>query len=688
MKSCEQVTAQKVAAASLKDVMELLADAFYVLDEAGHFVLWNHRIEQATGLTPQQLRVIHMLDLFHPDDRQAVSRAFCSAFQDDTPAHIEARLLSGDAAIPYLFCAARLQAAGGNYLLGTAVNLTCLEHHGELAELRDRALHAASNGIVITRCSGKDNLIEYVNPAFERITGYSREEILGHDSRFMAADEQDSAQRAELAAAIAANRPVNVVLHNVRKNGQRFWNRLSVTPVSDAEGHVTHFIGIIEDISELKERTAQLEYQVTHDPLTGLANRTLLRDRMDHALQAARRSGHLVAVVLMDLNKFKEINDTLGHDAGDHVLCMVAQRLQSALRDSDTVARLGGDEFVLVLAEQPSLRYTLRMIERIRQAMADELQFEGQGLPVGASMGVAIYPNDGDNFSVLLRAADAAMYKSKSGSPNAVHFHSPDMASASEARRRMEQALRDALSGDSLYLKYQPNVCVQTGRIVGVEALLRWHHPQLGELLPQRFLGEAEENGLIVPLGRRVLDDVCTTIKRLGQLGYAGLPVTMNASYREFGQRDYLPHIARTVARHGIDPACLELELREAQLMRNPDVARRLSAGVREMGLRMSVDEFGGGASNLACLRALRLDQLKMASAPVREIGAQGLSGALAKTMLDIGRNLEIRVVATSVETRAQHSFLAEHGCAGMQGHYVSLPLTRPNLEHWLRRRA
>lgn len=683
-----QVAAQKVAAASLHDVIELLADAFYVLDEAGQFVLWNHRVELATGLAPQLLRSVHMLDLFHPDDRPAVSHAFCSALQGDAPVHIEARLLSGTAVLPYLFCAARMQAAGSNYLLGTAVDLSHLQQRGELAELRDRALHAASNGIVITRCSGKDNLIEYVNPAFERITGYSRDEILGQDSRFMAADAQDAAQRAELAAAIAASQPVTVVLHNVRKNGERFWNRLSVTPVSDLEGNVTHFIGIIEDITELKERTAQLEHQVTHDPLTGVANRTLLRDRLEHALLAARRSGHLVAVVLLDLNKFKEINDTLGHDAGDHVLCMVAQRLQSALRDSDTVARLGGDEFVLVLAEQPSLRFTLRMIERIRATLADELQFDSRNLPVAASMGVAVYPNDGDSFSVLLRAADAAMYKSKSGSANAVHFHSPDMASASEARRRMEQALRDALNGDSLYLKYQPNVCLQTGRIVGVEALLRWRHPQLGELLPAMFLNEAEENGLIVPLGRRVLEDVCDTIKRLAQLGYAGLPVTMNASYREFGQHDYLPHIARTVARHGIDPGCLELELREAQLMRNPDVARRLSAGVHEMGLRMAMDEFGGGASNLTCLRALRLDQLKMAPAPVREIGAQGLSGALAKTMLDIGRNLDIKVVATGVETRTQRDFLARHGCASMQGHYVSQPLTRPNLESWLRRRA
>jgi diguanylate cyclase (GGDEF)-like protein/PAS domain S-box-containing protein len=684
----EKTLVQHVDAAPLKDIMNLLADTFYVLDEAGHLVLWNQRFELATGLSAEQLRTTHMLELLHPTDRPAVASAFCSALEGGQPVQLEARLLADGRAVPYFCSGALLHSAGQRYLLGTGVDLSQHQCQNALAGLRERALHAASNGIVITRCEGASNPIEYVNPAFEHITGYSQREVLGIDSRFMACGEQDAAQRKQLAAAIAAREPVTVVLRNARKNGDQFWNRLSVTPVLGDNGSVTHFIGIIEDITELKQRTAELEYRVTHDALTGLANRTLLRDRLEQALHAARRDGGKVAVILMDLNKFKEINDTLGHDAGDHVLCMVAQRLQSALRDSDTVARLGGDEFVLVLAEQPTLRFTLGMIERIRCAMAHDVQFEGRSLPVGASMGVAVYPQDGDSFSALLRAADAAMYESKNGGQDSVHFYSSDMASASQSRQRMEQALREAIDGDCLYLKYQPNVCVQTGRIVGMEALLRWRHPELGELLPAAFLAEAEENGLIVQLGRRVLDEVCGTIKRLGQLGHPTLPVTMNASHREFVQHDYLSHVERTVAAHGIDPACLQLELREAQLMRHPDLARRVCGGMRDMGARLSVDEFGGGLSNLACLRALPIDQLKMSAAPVREIGLQGRNGALAKTMLDIGRNLEIKVVATGVETRGQHDFLARHGCASMQGHYVSQALSRRALEHWLHRRG
>ncbi|CAN7191434.1 EAL domain-containing protein [Pseudoduganella sp. LjRoot289] len=688
MDESEQAPPFEIGTSSLKEVMNVLACTFYVLDEAGYFALWNQRVELVTGLSAKQLRTHHFLDLIHPADRPAIAEAFCTALQTERHMQVETRLLAHGAPLPYLLSGARLQAGGQNYLLGTGLDLSSRAQRPPLADLRERAVHAASNGIVITRCQGRDNPIEYVNPAFERITGYSQQEVAGVDSRFMACGRQDAPERARLAAALAAQEAVTVVLRNKRKNGEQFWNQLTVTPVPGDDGRATHCVGIVEDITLLRQRTEQLEHQVTHDALTGLANRTLLRDRLDQALHAARRSGRHVAVVLMDLNKFKEINDTLGHDAGDQLLCAVAQRLASALRDGDTVARLGGDEFVLVLAEQPTLRYTLGMIERVRLAMAHPPQIEGRSLPLGASMGVAVFPQDGDSFTTLLRAADAAMYESKSGGPDSVHFYSHDMACASAARRSMEHALRAALTCDDLYLKYQPNVCAHSGHIVGMEALLRWRHPELGELLPAAFLAEAEANGLIVPLGQRVLAEVCGLIQRLDALGYSRLPVTMNASHREFSQRDYLPGIARGVAHYGVDPACLILEMREAELMRNPALAHGVARGLRELGVRLSVDEFGGGLSNLNCLRALPLEQLKMSPAPVREIDQQGHSGALAKTMLDIGRNLGINVVATGVETRRQHDFLVQHGCASMQGHFVSRPLTRPALEHWLHRRA
>ncbi|SFV06947.1 putative bifunctional diguanylate cyclase/phosphodiesterase [Pseudoduganella namucuonensis] len=684
MKDGEQDPASEVGASQLRDVMNLLSGAFYVLDEAGHFILWNEQVERATGLEGDRLRAVHMLELFPPDERLAVARAFCSVLEDHEHVELRAHLQVDGQRVPYIFFGACLLAGQRRYLLGNAIDLPGDSRQSAALALRERALHAASNGIVITRCDGVDNPIEYVNPAFERITGYSHDDVVGRDSRFMDAEDLDHEQREQLAAAIAEHRPITVVMRTQRKNGEQFWNHLAVTPVRDGQGQTTHFIGILEDITELKQRTAQLEHQVTHDALTGLANRTLLRDRMEQAMLAARRSGRRVAVILMDLNKFKHINDTMGHEAGDRVLAGVGHRLRSAVRDTDTVARLGGDEFVLVLSDQPSLRFTLAMIGRIRAALAEELDIGHCNITVGASMGVAIYPSDGDTFSQMLCAADAAMYEGKKGGSHAVHFYSPEMAASAEARQNLEQALRDALSRDQIYLMYQPNVCVATGRLLGLEALLRWRHPQLGELLPGAFLPDAEENGLIVPLGRRVLEEACGLITRLSELGYPGVPVSINASRREFSQRDYLPYIAERLAQHRVDPNCVELEMREAQLLHDPDQAQRLSARMHKMGLRLSLDEFGGGVSNLKCLRALAIDHLKMSSASVREICPLGHSGALAKTMLDIGQNLNIEVVATGVETQAQRDFLAAHGCASMQGHYVSQPLDGPALERWL----
>lgn len=665
----------RVGAVPLTDVMHLLAGTFYVLDESGHFILWNKHLELATGLNAAQLSTTHMLDLVAPPDRARVDTAFRETLQQEEQTQLEACLQLNGRRLPYLLFGARLQTDGHNYMCGMGVDLSARHRQEEALKLRERALHAASNGIVITRCDGDNNPIEYINPAFERITGYTADEVLGRDARLMAAPGLDDAQRTTLHEAVAARRPCSVVLRNQRKDGQVFWNQVSVTPVRDGSAQVTHYIGIIEDITALKQRSTELEHQVTHDALTGVANRTLLRDRLEHAIHAAHRSGGNVAVALLDLNKFKEINDTMGHDMGDQVLQQVALRLRSAVRDTDTVSRLGGDEFVLVLADQPSLRFTLRMIERVRQVLADDLHIDGKEVSIGASMGVAIYPQDGDTFTSLLKAADAAMYTGKGGGPGAVHFYSPDMATSSESRLRMECALREALSGDQIYLMYQPHVCVATGELQGLEALLRWRHPERGELLPADFLPDAEENGLIIPLGRRVLEDVCATLNHLSSIGFGGVPISINSSSRESRQRDYLPYIGRRMAHYAIEPDRLEIEFQEAQLMNNPEHAQRLALGLRKLGIGLNVDEFGAGATNLACLGGLPIRRLKMDS---------GHIGMLAKMMLDIGHSLNMRVVATRVESQAQQEFLAMHGCASMQGNLVSHPLPRADLDRWL----
>ena len=311
---------------------------------------------------------------------------------------------------------------GRHYLCAMGLDISGQRAQDQRLRLCERALHAASNGLVITRCAGADNPVEYANPAFERITGYSAAEIIGRDPRFMAAPGLDGSERERLRQAMRERREVNVVFRNRRKNGEIFWNDLTVTPVDDGHAKVSHCIGVITDVTAAMQRTAHLEHEVNHDPLTGLANRTLLWDRLEQAIHLAQRNKSLVATVLIDLNGFKQINDTLGHEAGDAVLTVVARRLQALVRESDTVARLSGDEFVLVLVNQPSLRFTLRMVERLRAGMSRQASVNGVDIAVGASMGVSVYPHDGANAKELIRAADTAMYHAKAAKKNEVHF--------------------------------------------------------------------------------------------------------------------------------------------------------------------------------------------------------------------------------------------------------------------------
>jgi diguanylate cyclase (GGDEF)-like protein len=488
----------------------------------------------------------------------------------------------------------------------------------------------------------------------------------------------DESERDQLRAAIAAQRAVNVVLRNLRKDGELFWNDLNITPVHDDQGTVTHFIGVINDVTATMQRTAHLEHEVNHDPLTGLANRNLLWDRLDQAVHFAQRHKSQVATVLIDLNNFKGINDTLGHEAGDVVLKVIARRLQTSVRDSDTVARMSGDEFVLVLANQPSLRFTLRMIERLRESFAIPVSFNGREIQVGASIGVALYPNDGANATELVRAADVAMYHGKGSGSSDVHFFSADMRSSNDAKRKIEEGLRYALERDELFLLYQPRVSLRTGKVMGFEALLRWRHPNQGVLQPSRFLTEAEEIGVIVPIGRRVLDQACAFAAQLRQAqGQGGrpesVPVTVNVSYREYCQADFVETVSSILARHALPADCLQLDLSINGLLRNPGLGRDLSRQLRALGVSLSVDEFGAGLCDLGYLQQLEAGQVKLSRATVHGIG-DGNSG-LVKSLIDIGHNLNMEVVGEAVETAPQMDFLKSHGCDQLQGMWFSEPL-------------
>jgi diguanylate cyclase (GGDEF)-like protein/PAS domain S-box-containing protein len=676
----------RVGQMPLASIVELFPSTFYAINRQHQFVLWNHNLEKVEEMTPDEIAATRPLDMFELKDRPLIAEKMREIFDDGLEVRVEADVVSKSGReTPMLLCGTRISCHGADYLLGLGVDLSERRAQEQQLRLRERALHAASNGIVITRADGKDSPIEYVNPAFERISGYAADEVRGRDPRFMAAPGLDTNERAQIRAAIAARQPVNVVFRNLRKNGELFWNDLSITPVQDEAGKVTHLIGVIIDVTATKQRTAHLEHEVNHDPLTGLANRNLLWDRLEQAVHLAQRHKALVATVLIDLDNFKSINDTFGHEAGDVVLKVVAKRLQASVRDSDTVARLSGDEFVLVLVNQPSQRFTLRMIERVRDALMMPVSFNKKQIPAGASLGVALYPADGASATELVRAADVAMYHAKATGRNEVQFFSAEMKTATEAKQKLRASMREAVERDEMFLMFQPRIDAHSGRVRGFEALLRWRHPEHGVLLPAAFLAEAEENGSIVQIGDKVLEQACAFLQRLREHGYDDLPVSVNVSQREFCQNDYVRGLAQRLERFGLPPELLELELREESLIRNPGLGRELAGQLRALGMSLSVDEFGQGISDLGYLQELTAGHIKLAKSAVHAIANGERGCAIAKTLIDIGHNLKMSVVADAVETRAQLDFLRSNGCDEIQGMWFSEPLEAEDAEQMLR---
>jgi diguanylate cyclase (GGDEF)-like protein/PAS domain S-box-containing protein len=679
--------AARIGRIPLAAIVDTMPGNVYVVNQAGRLVLWNHNFERVSEMTPDELAAVNVLDMFELDQRPLIAESMRKVFQEGAEVRIESDYISKSGReVPYLLCGTRIAVDGGQYLFGMGIDISERRKQEQLLRLRERALHMVSNGIVITGSEGADHPIEYVNPAFERMTGYSADEAIGRDSRFMAAAGMDTVERALVRQALAEHRAINVVFRNQRKNGELFWNDLHITPVNDDHGKVSHFIGVIIDVTAAKQRTAHLEHEVNHDALTGLANRNLLWDRLSQALHLATRNKSLVATVLIDLNNFKTINDTFGHEAGDVVLKVVARRLEASVRDSDTVARLSGDEFVLVLVNQPSVRFTLRMIERLRQGLTMPVGFNSKEIPVGASIGVALFPADGNSVTELVRAADVAMYHAKAGGGHVVHFFSADMKASTEAKQRLETALREALARDELFLLYQPRIDMRSGKVTAFEALLRWRQPDGRVLLPADFLAEAEETGLIVQIGNRVLDQACAFAKRLHQLGFYGVPVAVNASHREYSQHDFVSGIAERLRGHDLPPGSIEVELREDDLIRNPALGLDVSSQMRLLGLPLAVDAFGDGISDLVYLQQLSAGHLKLAKAAVHAISGNGPGSTIAKTLIDIGHNLSMAVVAEAVETRDQADFLRMHGCDQLQGTWFSAPLAVQAAERMLSR--
>jgi diguanylate cyclase (GGDEF)-like protein/PAS domain S-box-containing protein len=479
--------------------------------------------------------------------------------------------------------------------------------------------------------------------------------------------------------------PASIEFRYRHANGSWIWLEAVGNNLLDYP-HVRGVVLTSRDITRRKAAERQIEHLAHHDFLTDLPNRSLLHDRLDVALAQARRHGHLVAALFVDLDRLKVVNDTLGHAAGDEMLREAATRLASCTREGDTVARLGGDEFMVVLPNLSDARSAAAAAQKILDSLAPPTQLKGQEVCVSASIGVSLFPADAADAEALIRNADAAMYSAKRYGGDNYQFYTADLNVQVQERLAIEQGLRNAEQRNELYLLYQPKIDLESGSIIGVEALLRWQHPSLGLVSPERFIPVAEETGLIIPIGEWVLRTACERIRTWRDLGIE-LPVAVNLSACQFRQRNLAETIHRILSETGVPPQCLEIEITESDVMENAESAIATLDDLKSQGISISVDDFGTGYSSLSYLKRFPLDVLKIDRSFVRDIAVDSDDAAIVEAIIALARSLDIKVVAEGVETEDQMAFLNRAGCNFAQGYLFSAPVSPEEIVALLERR-
>ncbi|WP_068827348.1 bifunctional diguanylate cyclase/phosphodiesterase [Pseudomonas sp. BMS12] len=557
-------------------------------------------------------------------------------------------------------------------MLTIARDITEREQMQERLHQAATVFESTAEGVMITDLCQR---ITAVNRAFTDITGYSEAEALGQTPRLLASGKHDSAFYAAMWHQLAAEGHWQGEVCNKRKNGELYPEWLTISAVRDQSEQVTHFVGVFADISSLKHAQDRLDYQAHHDPLTGLPNRMLFESRLDNALKDARTDHQCGAVLFLDLDRFKHINDSLGHPVGDQLLKAIALRLREQLRDIDTVARLGGDEFIVLLPGLHQPRDAERVATKLLACFGAPFQADNHEFFTSASIGISLFPKDGNDVATLVKNADAAMYSSKAKGRNRIEFYTSNLTFQATERMTLELELRRAIERDELSLHYQPKLCLSSGKLIGAEALIRWHHPVFGEVPPDRFIPLAEDNGMILQLGDWVMQEACRQMRQWQDTHAPFGPLSVNLSGSQLRQPQLTERIAGMLGDFGLSADKLQLEITESFIMTQAEEALVILHELKELGLQLAIDDFGTGYSSLSYLKRLPLDILKIDKSFVRGLPGDPDDAAITRAIIALGRSLQMTVIAEGVETKAQELFLTSEGCEQIQGYVVSRPL-------------
>lgn len=650
----------------------------------GKYLMVNHLFESLFNLSRDEIIGRTDMDIFPEESAQEFINNDLMIAETRDPIQFEESVMQGDTLHTYISNKFPLIDNGGNVIAicSIATDITERKKAELKLSLAKNIIDNASEAVVVTSL---DSIIEDVNAAYSEISGYSRDEVIGQSPSILQSGHHDGSFYRAMWDSIHTTGRWEGEVWDKRKNGEVYPKNLSISTVYDDGGRPHKYVGVFSDITERKETEKELRRLAYFDALTGLPNRVMLYDRLEQAVLSAKRNNNLCAVMMLDLDRFKYVNDTLGHDGGDELLITVANQLKDLVRETDTVARIGGDEFKIILTDIKNADEASVVAQKIINDLKKPVRVKGRLVNIGVSIGIAICPTDGDEIDQLIKYADLALYKAKDSGRNCYQYFSNDLQLQVFDHLALENDMKKAMALGEFVLHYQPKINLSSGRISGVETLIRWQHPEKGMVSPDDFIPFAEETGLIVPLGEWVLDTACRQLRTWSEQLAEPLDLAINLSARQFQQVDLISMMKRIIKDHGIDPNQIELEITESMVMTDVDKAIETMEELRALGLRLAIDDFGTGYSSLSYLKRFPINTLKIDKSFVRDLTAGSEDSAIVRAIISMAEDLGVDVVAEGVETSEQLDFLSKHGCQYVQGYYFSKPLNVELFDDYIR---